>query len=755
MAVRMTNSRPSSSEQSTGFHRLAEPVRRWIWHKGWSSLRDIQERAISALLNDERDVIIAAATAGGKTEAAFLPLISFVLGNPGAGGFELVYVGPLRALINDQFERLEDLCERAELPVFPWHGDISQGVKIRARKNPRGVLLITPESLEALFVLRGLEIPSLFAGTHAIVIDELHALLDNERGVHLRSLLTRLELAVGRRIRRVGLSATLGQMTLAREYLRPEAPDSVVLLKSESDGQALQVQLRGYLEEGDRSRSHESREDESAARRAVAEHLFSRLRGSRNLIFAGSRQSVEWYADKLRVMSEDARLPVEFFPHHASLSREHRIDLERRLKTHPATTAVCTSTLELGVDIGDIACVAQIGAPFSVASLRQRLGRSGRRAGQAAVLRMYAIESAPGADSHPLDRMHLGLVRSIAMVELLIEGWCEPPVPQALHLSTLTHQVLSVIAEHGGVRANRLYATLCEQGPFRRVTPRLFALLLRQLGDTDVALIEQAPDGVLLLGRQGERLVEHYGFYAVFQTPEEYRIIADRKSLGTLPVIMILTPGMTIIFSGRRWRITEIHDKDKVIEVTADRTGRPPLFGGDGGLIHDRVVEKMKEVLFGTDVPAYIDGTAASLLEDARSECRRLDFVREPICQIGERSYLVATWTGTVKTSSLALALRAMGYTAETRDGFLNVYRGEGDEPVEAAIEEIARMPSASVDSVLSGGENLMTEKFHPYLNACLLLEDALSSRLNLVALPNLARSMLESSELRGRQHGR
>ena len=366
MAMRMTNSPPSSSEQSTGFHRLAEPVRRWIWNKGWIGLRDIQERAISALLNDDRDTIIAAATAGGKTEAAFLPLISLILDDPGRGGFELVYVGPLRALINDQFERLEDLCERAELPVFPWHGDISRGVKNRARKNPRGVLLITPESLEALFVLRGLEIPSLFASTRAIVIDELHALLDNERGTHLRSLLTRLELAVGRRIRRVGLSATLGQMALAKEYLRPEAPDSVVLLTSKSDGHELKVQIRGYLEAGGQNGNHETNKDESAARCAVAEHLFSRLRGSRNLIFAGSRQSVEWYADKLRAMSENARLPVEFFPHHASLSREHRVDLEKRLKTHPATTAVCTSTLELGVDIGDIACVAQIGAPFSV-----------------------------------------------------------------------------------------------------------------------------------------------------------------------------------------------------------------------------------------------------------------------------------------------------------------------------------------------------------------------------------------------------
>ena len=274
------------------------------------------------------------------------------------------------------------------------------------------MLLITPESLEALFVLRGLEIPRLFKSARAIVIDELHAFLDNERGIHVRSLLTRLELAAGPRIRRVGLSATLGEMELARKYLRPEAPDGVVVLEDKSASQELKAQLRGYVRQGGQSESDNS--DGMAAQHAVARHLFDRLRGRRNLIFAGSRQRVEWFADALRELSERASLPVEFFPHHASLSREHRIDLERRLRTHPATTAVCTSTLELGIDIGDIECVAQIGAPFSVASLRQRLGRSGRRAGAPAILRMYQIEtaastkltstrpSAPG--SCPLDR---------------------------------------------------------------------------------------------------------------------------------------------------------------------------------------------------------------------------------------------------------------------------------------------------------------------------------------------------------------
>ena len=734
----MTNSLPSDSERSTAFDRLAEPVRRWIWDKGWNSLRDVQERAIHTLLDDDRDAIIAAPTAGGKSEAAFLPLISSILQGPQESGFDLVYVSPLRALINDQFRRLEDLCEVTDLPVYPWHGDVSQTIKVKARKNPSGVLLITPESLEALFVLRGLEVPGLFAGTRAIVIDELHSFLDNERGVHLRSLLSRIELATDKRIRRVGLSATLSEMDLVKAYLRPENPASVALLESNSETSQLLVQLRGYV-----SGAEDSESESASAKREVAEHLFSKLRGTPNLVFAGSRQNVEWYSDALRDLSEKARVPLEFFPHHASLSREHRLDLEKRLRTRGTTTAVCTSTLELGIDIGDIVCVAQIGAPFSVSSLRQRLGRSGRRLGQPSVLRMYAIEAEPESSSHPLDRLHLGLIRSIAMTELLIDRWCEPPAPQALHLSTLTHQILSVIAEHGGVRAKRLYNTLCVRGPFRQVEPSLFASVLRHLGRPDVALIEQAPDGFLLLGSRGEKIVEHYSFYAVFQAPDEYRIVADGRQLGTLPVSTILAEGMSIIFSGRRWMVIKVHDKDKVIEVTADRAGRTPPFGGGGGLIHDRVVEKMRDVLSGESIPLYLDNGASSLLKNARSEFRRLRLDQQSICRIAERSCVLATWTGSVKTATLALRLRAMGYSVAIYDGFLDVNYGGGIPPLEEALLEIASADEMSVESLLSGSANFVTEKFHPYLSSDHLLMEATSSRVDLSSLPGLARTMI------------
>ena len=744
----MTSPASASDRQSQAFDLLAKPIRRWIWQKGWTSLRDIQERAIPYLIDGDDDLIIAAATAGGKTEAAFLPLISKAFTTERGEGFDLVYVGPLRALINDQFRRLEDLCETLEMPVHPWHGDISQAVKARARKNPRGILLITPESLEAMFVLRGAEVPRLFARTQAIVIDELHALLDSERGVHLRSLLTRLELSVGRRIRRVGLSATLGDMALANAYLRPEAPEKVGQLVSRSDGQELRVQLRAYI--AGRRTEHPDPEDADpngadaqnlSATRAVGEHIFDKIRGHNNLVFAGSRGNVELYSDLLRGMCEERHLPNEFFPHHASLSREHRGFVEKRLKDGGLpVTAICTSTLELGIDIGDVACVGQIGPPWSVAALRQRLGRSGRRTGQPAVLRMYAIEPETDADSHPVNTFHLGLVRSIAMIELLIEGWCEPPRAEALHLSTLTHQILSVIAERGGASSQRLYATLCDRGPFRSVEPALFGRLLRQLGDPDTALIEQAPDGTLLPGREGERVVEHYSFYAVFQTPQEYRVVHDAKTLGTIPVDAPLAPDMTIIFTGRRWRVLEVHDREKVIEVAPDHAGTPPIFGGDPGEVHETVIRRMRDVLLADIVPLYLDDTAKDVLSSARAAYRRSGLDDVSIQPLGEDQHLLVPWTGTVGTASLALVLTCLGYSVSTFDGALDVTSPRSrTKNLTSQLREIAAGEIDLPDLIRGRVGALIHEKFHYYLGEELLLADSLSRRLDLNAVPKIA----------------
>ena len=725
---------------SSAFDKLARPVQKWIRQQGWRELRDIQARSIRTICETNDDLIIAATTAGGKTEAAFLPLISQVLDEPSGGtGFDLLYIGPLKALITDQAMRLEGICQEAELPVVPWHGDVSQSIKTRALKSPKGILLITPESLEALFIRRGLEISRLFGATRAVVIDELHTVLDSERGVQLRSLLTRLELTIKRPLRRIGLSATLGDMDLAKAYLRPDAANAVQLIEADGGEAELRLQLRGYV-------SGDEDENSPSATDAIAAHLFKHLRGSDNLVFAGARQRVEIYADRLRELCEREHLPQEFYPHHASLSREHRDFVERRLKdAAKPTTAVCTSTLELGIDIGDVTCVAQIGAPFSVAALRQRLGRSGRREGQPAVLRQYAVETQLTPVSSFVDRLRLGLIRSIAMIDLLLEGWCEPPRPQALHLSTLVHQILSVIAQRGGASASVVYRILCREGPFRKVTTEVFADVLRSIGHTETGLIEQSGSGLLLLGPAGEKLVEHYSFYAVFQTPEEFRLVADGRDLGTLPIDNVLAPGMLLIFSGRRWVVQEIHDREKVIVVKPAKAGVPPVFGGDPGDIHDKVIDRMFAVLEGGTQPAYMDAVSLKMLDEARAHYDQLGFRATNIQALSERTSIIATRVGTVKTSTLALALRSEGFSVEQHDGFLLVEVGDETPDLRALLADIR---SGEPVDLFAGTGNLMSEKFHPYLSSALLVLDAESSRLSVQALPDVVAAIVRKGSL-------
>ncbi len=740
---------------SSSFELLARPVQQWIWRSGWNQLRDIQEQAIPLLLAGDDDLVIAAPTAAGKTEAAFIPLLSrLVSSKRAARGFDIVYVSPLKALINDQFRRLEELCESLEIPVHKWHGDVSSVAKSRAVKDPQGVLLITPESLEAMFVRRGLEIPNLFAAASCVVVDELHSMLDTERGVQLRSLLNRMEISVRRRVRRVGLSATLGDMHLAGAYLRPGS-EGVKVIRSAAEGQEIKLLLKGYLvkrvsrsmdddapdgEEGDRDRGPVSTE------RSIAAHIFRNLRGQQNLVFADRRQVVELYADSLRELSEKAHLPNEFYAHHSNLARQHREFVENRLRSaYEPTTAVCTSTLELGIDIGEVASIAQIGPPYSVSSARQRLGRSGRRMGRAAVMRTYVQETEVEAGSHPVDELRLRLVRSIAIIELLLEGWCEPPERDALHLSTFVQQILSFIAERGGASARTVFDALCRRGPFSAVKSQLFARVLRSMGREDQPLVEQAADGTLLLGARGEQIVEHYTFYAVFGTPEEYRVMAGGRVLGTLPVDFAVVQGSTIIFAGKRWRVTGLDPSAKVIEVTPDPTGQPPRFSGSPGLLHDRVAEKMRGIYKGNSVPAYLDATARQLLAEGRTNYRLRGLDHTSVLGLGESQAVILAWRGTIATETLALALTAIGFKASAHDHVVVEVRSDVGT-LQRGLRALASRGAPDPVQLASLMRNLEREKYHRYLSPDLQCIDAASARVVAEILPALARELLTQS---------
>lgn len=753
MTSPLSGSEPTSSSSFTQLHPA---LQRWVYDEKWVTLHDAQERAIAPILAGDRDVVISAATAAGKTEAAFLPILSTLAldrdersgaaapdpwlqydpWNPpapvAASGVEVLCVSPLKALINDQFGRLEQMAERADVQVHRWHGDVAGSAKAKLRRNPSGVLIITPESLEAMFVNRGSQIATMFAGLRYVVIDELHSFLSSARGAQLQSLLNRVELVLRRQVPRIGLSATLGDLGAAATFLRPTNPDEVVIIAAPSDGQELQLQLRGYRQVAPAITKKTAAKLEAAGETIVveditdgdkleiAEHIYRTLRGSDNLVFANARSSVEIYADLLRRRSEADRVADEFFPHHGSLSKDAREDVELMLndRTRPAT-AVCTSTLEMGIDIGTVTSVAQVGPPPSVASLRQRLGRSGRR-DEPAVMRMYVTEPELDPRSSPVDQLRCNLVQSVAMVRLLLGHWLEPPDAGGLNLSTLIQQVLSTIAQVGGAKPDELYRGLCGPGPFGAVDQKMFVRLLRVMKDTD--LIIQSSDGLVLHGEVGERIVNHYSFYAAFDTPEEWQLFASGRPLGSMPIVNPLVIGGFLIFSGRRWQITAVDVEQHIVELTRSAAGVPPTFTSSDSLVHDRVREEMVAVYRDTDVPGWLSSGARRLLEEARDSWVRFRLDDRVLFESGKTT-VVLPWVGDRALVTAALALRGMGLEASTAGPELDV-ESSSNHLINTS-QKILDGPPLDAVALATWMENTRSDKWDWVLDDTLAAESA------------------------------
>jgi len=723
-----------SDSVSSAFSLLDERIQRFIWAEGWESLRDAQEQAIPLILGGDRDVIIAAATASGKTEAAFLPALTNLLAKEQLG--LIVYISPLKALINDQFGRLDRLCELLEIPVWPWHGDISSSTKERFLKRREGVLLITPESLEALLCNRGSAVTAMFERTAFFVIDELHAFIGSERGKQLQSLLYRIESALERQVPRIGLSATLGDMSLATRFMRPGAGLNPALIESKSSGAELKVLVKGFEEplvvKPAGNDDKEDSEQEPTTPGLIAAHLFKVLRGSNNLVFPNSRREVERYTYLLNKMCESQQVPNEFWPHHGSLSKEIRADTEAALKQkeHPAT-AICTNTLELGIDIGAVKSVAQIGPPSSVASLRQRLGRSGRRKGESAILRGYSIEDAVGSQASLADELRLSTVQMAAMIELLIKNWFEPPMVHGAHLSTLVQQILSVIAQRGGATIGQLYALLCSPGtPFEEISKSDLMELVRHLGAKE--LLTQESSGLLLHGRLGEKFVNHYSFYAAFASDEEYRIISGGRQLGTLPVTQMLTIGQRILFAGRTWFVEEVDEPQKTIHVVKSRGGVPPLFSGGAGRVHSQVRKEMRRLLESRENLPYLDSTAQQFLAEGREAYEKRSLSSKFYVDQGSEVVLL-TWLGDATNEAIACLFGRRGYTASLAGPGIEVMKGQRTtEDILDVLADVAVDELPPLNLLLQQAQNLQREKWDWALPDDLLRRAYASQYLNL-----------------------
>lgn len=700
-------------------YMLHPQIQKWIFKQGWSSLREIQERAIRPILAGNCDVLISASTAAGKTEAFFLPACSAIADT--TSGFGIIYISPLKALINDQCRRLEKLCEMLDMKLTPWHGDSPQSKKAAARKSPSGILLITPESLESLLIREPGWAKKAFNSLKHIVIDEFHAFIGTGRGQQLLSLLTRLEHLTNRCIPRTALSATLGDIDSVPVLLRPdEKLPCFKILGPPSAGYRVIVKgyLNPFLMAGDMCSAEED----------ICQELYQVCRGKSHLVFANSRRRTESLAARLQDLCERAAVPNEFFPHHGSLAKEPREVLEKRLQkgTLP-TTALCTMTLELGIDIGKVESVVQVTAPHTVSSLRQRIGRSGRRGGFP-TLRMLIAENELHTSSSLVDGLRIELLQSIAMLRLLLaDKWFEPPDSKQLHFSTLLHQILAVTAQWGGIRVEQLFGILCEKGPFQQVTKVHFKQLLKKMASDE--LLTQLSSGELVLGLQGERLVSHYSFYAVFKTPEEYRIVANGKTLGALPIDTMVLVDQHIIFNGKRWQVIDVNTESKVILVKQAQGGNPPKFPGSGMDIHDKVRQEMYSIYCDGDYRittetgkrGFLDNTADRLFNEGLTLFNGLELNNKPMIQQGLYVYILP-WLGDKVVNTLVAILSRIGYQVSAFAGVIEVEKAYVEE-VRIALVSLLNKPAPSEEDLCALVKEKELEKYDEYLPKTLLNE--------------------------------
>jgi ATP-dependent helicase Lhr and Lhr-like helicase len=698
---------------------LLHPKLRYILYKmGWEELRPIQVDAIHEIFNTNKNLIISAQTASGKTEAAFLPILSQIVDRKD-GGISAIYVGPLKALINDQFERLEVLCKTAEIPVFKWHGDVGSAPKKKFLKNPSGVLLITPESIESLFINHSDELSNLFRSLSFIVIDEMHSFIGTERGAHLKSLLSRAMHKSKGDVRIVGLSATIGDPELAKQWLIPRDPASVVLITDPNEQKGIRYLIRGYLPDNEPDDDNADKETRNPSLLEDIISYFDTQNKGNSLIFINSRQMLEYYTDAVkRTVKMRHGNPENIQIYYSGIAKTGREDTERSLKSHQHTVAFCSSALEMGIDIGNVSCIGHIGAPWSVNSLAQRLGRSGRKDGELSTLIMFISQS--GRKEDIIDRLYPEVLQAVAMSELMLKTkWCEPPQTDLFHFSTLIQQILSVIKEHGGATVQDLFDTLVTEGTFHNVTQEDFIQILHGLKIAD--LVDQDSSGLVILGLKGEKIVKNRDFYSAFVSAIELDVICSGKKIGSVQYVPDLETRQFLILAGKRWEIKDLDLKKEKMYVIPSKGGKTSRYsGGLGSDIHPRVREKMRELLTSNYIPEYLDENAKLMLKEVQAAALEAGLTTGSFVIDGPYTYWF-TWTGSAKHRTLYILGKAFGELNVEDLEIALKFKGVSPSQIQTIYHSLLEnCPSA--EEIAATIQNISSEKYDQYLSKNLLI---------------------------------
>ena len=636
------------------FDRYAPFVQEYIYQNHWENLRSIQVAAADAIFNTDENVLLTASTASGKTEAAFFPIITlFSEDMPSSVG--CIYIGPLKALINDQFSRLNDLCAEADIPVWHWHGDVAQSHKAKLMKHPSGILQITPESLEALLLHKHAAIAKLFGDLRFVVIDEVHSLLRGDRGGQTLCLIERLSRIAGVNPRRIGLSATIGDPEGTGEFLSLGTGRKTIIPKIDAKGSKWRLSMEHfYVKDAQAAEDkqipgalpvlEEKTDDAPANADPGIGYIFEHTRGKKCLVFVNSREECEMVTTTLRHYCELNHEPDRFLVHHGNLSASYRETAEGIMKDDSQyMTTVTTATLELGIDIGRLERAFQIDAPWTVSSFLQRMGRTGRR--ELPPEMWFVIrEGEPEVRAMLPTTIPWKLLQGIALVQLYLEErWVEPPRLDRLPFSLLYHQTMSTLASCGELSPRALADRVLRLHYFHRITQEDYRVLLRHLIATDH--IQQTEQGGLIVGLAGERVINSFKFYGVFQESEEYTVRSESQELGT--VVSPPPVGEKLAIAGHVWQVLDVDHKRRLIYCQQVKGSVPAYFGQCPGDLHTKILTRMRRVLQEDRQYPYLMKNAVARLEQARFTAAHSGAAEKPLINLGGNMWCLLPWVGT------------------------------------------------------------------------------------------------------------
>ena len=570
----------------TGFDRLHPALQHHIVNSlGWKDLRPFQEALIDPLLEGSHAIVLAP-TAGGKTEAAFFPIASRML-SEGWTGLSVLYICPIKALLNNLDVRLRRYCDLVGRQSGVWHGDVNASARQRLLKHPPDCLLTTPESLESMLVSTRVDAPSLFSSLRVIIVDEIHAFAGDDRGWHLLAVLERLVRIAGRELQRVGLSATVGNPEEMMSWLAGSCAGPRFVAdppQPQTTAPHVQLDFVGSLKN--------------------AATVISRLhRGEKRLVFVDSRARVEELGALLRDGDTDCYVT------HSSLSAEQRRDAEAAFASRTNCVIVATSALELGIDIGDLNRVIQIDAPSTVSSFLQRMGRTGRRADESRNCLFLATTDQ-------------SLVHAAGLIELWQSGYVEPVEPPPLPYHIVAQQVMALALQERGIERATWHDWIKRVPAIAAMTRDEIERIVTWMIDREI-LWEDG--GVLWFGTEGESRFSHRNYMAllsVFTSPPLIRVLHGRQEIGLLDQLTLLTRRegtRVVLLGGRAWAVTNIDWTKRIAHVVpSDATGRSRWLGEAQGLSF-KVCQAMRAVLTGEATPKYLSRRASSQLDQVRS----------------------------------------------------------------------------------------------------------------------------------------